>query len=271
MGKHAMEPPRGRPGRRLLSRWGPRRFALAFGGWSVLVSVLVTVVVQAVLFGGQVLLGLLVAVVVPALLAPPLAWYLASLAVEAEDAWRVAERLAATDALTGLLNRRRFHEVGVPAFQSAQAAEEPMAVLLLDVDNFKSVNDRFGHAVGDRLLQHVALACESQLRDTDVLARWGGEEFVVLLPAATATTALEIGERLRAAVEGLRVDVRHGQVVSPTVSIGVNAGTAVTSVSGGPEGFDGAPEFDRFIEGADRAMYAAKRGGKNRVSSLTPA
>ncbi|MGH3445915.1 MAG: GGDEF domain-containing protein [Nocardioidaceae bacterium] len=265
MGSHGVEPRRVKPGRRLLSRWGPVRFAVGFGVWSVVVSVLVTAVVQAVVFDGQVALGLIVAVVVPALLAPPLAWYLASLAVEAEEAWRVAERLAATDALTGLLNRRRFHEVGVPAYQQAQITEEPIAVLLLDVDNFKSVNDRYGHAVGDLLLQRVALACESQLRDTDILARWGGEEFVALLPTATASTALEIGERLRAGVEALHVEVQGGAAVTPTISIGVNVATSVPDVEGG------VPAFDRFIEGADRAMYVAKRAGKNRVSSLTPA
>ncbi|MGH3509190.1 MAG: GGDEF domain-containing protein [Nocardioidaceae bacterium] len=243
------------PGRRLLARVGPVRFAALVGVVSVLLSAAVTALMQALVLGEQSGAGLLVAVGVPALVAPPLAWYLSSMAVEADEGWRVAARLAMIDPLTGTLNRRRFFQLGLDEYSRAAQERDSVAVLLLDLDNFKLVNDLLGHAAGDDLLTRVAEVCKAELREADQLARYGGEEFVVLLPGASVDEARQVGERLRRAVERL-------QVQPVTGSTGL-AATASVGVSVGPSEGD---TFDTLVDRADQAMYVAKRNGKNQVA-----
>jgi diguanylate cyclase (GGDEF)-like protein len=245
------------PGRRLLVRLGPVRFALIVGAIAVVCSVVVTaLVLWAVTGSAAPTTGLVIAAVVPMLLAPPQAWYLASLALDAENAWRAAASLATIDPLTGTLNRRRFYELGLAAYSRAVEDHAGIAVVLLDVDNFKQVNDQFGHATGDSLLTAVAAACQAQLREDDRLARYGGEDFVVLLPRTSRDDATRVGERLRSAVDALRVPTEDGTgVLTPTISVGVSLGPA--------EG----TSFDGLVARADHAMYDAKRNGKNQVST----
>jgi diguanylate cyclase (GGDEF)-like protein len=165
-------------------------------------------------------------------------------------------RLAGTDALTGLLNRRAFLE---RAAQLSKRAEEPPALLMLDLDHFKSVNDRFGHAVGDRALQVVAERWRRLLRDSDVIARVGGEEFAVLLPGTAQATAAAVAERLREALGDTPLAI-GGRSLPLTASIGA----AVVE----PADHD----FDAVLQRADRALYAAKSAGRNQVVfSVAPA
>ena len=158
-------------------------------------------------------------------------------------------RLAGTDALTGLLNRRAFLE---RAAEVPKRTTEPPALLMLDLDHFKAVNDRFGHAVGDRALQAVAERWRRLLRDSDVIARVGGEEFAVLLPGTGQATAAAVAERLREAVGDTPLAI-GGHSLALTASIGA----AVAE----PADHD----FDAVLQRADRALYAAKAGGRNRV------
>ncbi|MBC7734160.1 MAG: GGDEF domain-containing protein [Bacteriovorax sp.] len=136
---------------------------------------------------------------IPALIAPPVTWLAMRLLIEADDARRAAESMAVTDALTGAFNRRHFFVAGERRFAHARRLHEPASLLLLDVDDFKAVNDLHGHALGDRVLIAVAQACMACMRESDLLARYGGEEFVALLPATDLTHALQVAERIRAA------------------------------------------------------------------------
>ena len=197
--------------------------------------------------------SLLMSAGIPALIAPPVTWLVISLLQDAERARRAAEWLSVTDPLTGAFNRRHFFVVGERRFAHSRQAHEPVCVLLLDVDNFKSINDQHGHAAGDRVLIEVARACKASLRDADLLARYGGEEFVALLPATDLPLALQVAERVRASVAASHVITDRGAAVQPTVSVGVSMRSA------------GLLSFDGLLAQADSAMYEAKRSGKNRV------
>lgn len=154
--------------------------------------------------------------------------------------------LANTDPLTGVKNRRFF-------FQTMPATPDPAdAAMLLDIDHFKSINDRFGHAVGDSVLQEVAKRIGGSIRGGDVLARYGGEEFIIYLPGAGARKACMIGERIRDAVAVTEVDC-GGLRVGVTISIGVAATGDVRC------------DLQTLAEMADRALYRAKTEGRNCV------
>lgn len=181
---------------------------------------------------------------------------LAAAAIEASAALarlytlREAQVRATTDALTGLPNRRYFDEyLGLLARR--RRAEDRVGVLMIDIDRFKKLNDTYGHAVGDHVLREVAQAIAGAVREGDVPARFGGEEFVVLLRNPGARIAVEVGERVRRAVSEL--DLRRLGVPKVSVSVGV-------AVADQPE-----TELDEVIDEADRALYRAKRAGRDRV------
>ena len=164
-------------------------------------------------------------------------------------------RLARQDPLTRVANRRALWEAGDSAMTRAHQQGWPLAVLMIDVDHFKSVNDRWGHGVGDRVLTAVATTISASLRNGDLLGRVGGEEFAVLLPDAGAEAAANIAERIRKAVEMLVVDTSHGSVTCT-----ISAGVAMLGAHSG---------WDRLIDDADEALYRAKTGGRNRVETAT--
>jgi diguanylate cyclase (GGDEF)-like protein len=181
---------------------------------------------------------------------------LAAAAIEASAALarmytlRDAELRATTDALTGLPNRRYFDEyLGLLARR--RRAEDKVGVLMVDIDRFKKLNDTYGHAVGDHVLREVAHAIAGAVREGDVPARFGGEEFVVLLRNPGPRVAVEVGERVRRAVSDL--DLRRLGVPGVSVSVGV-------AVADRPD-----VELDEVIDDADRALYRAKRDGRDRV------
>lgn len=163
-------------------------------------------------------------------------------------------RHASRDPLTGLVNRRVVWEQG--AARAAQAARQrrALAVLMIDVDHFKKVNDGWGHAAGDVVLRAVAHTLSTAVSPGDVVGRVGGEEFLVL--PAQAHRAAALAERLRAAVEGLAIAIEGGEVLRCTISIG-HAETA-----------DGSGAWQCAVTEADRALYLAKQAGRNRVVSV---
>ena len=174
----------------------------------------------------------------------------ASAALSRAYSHRDAEARASTDALTGLPNRRYFDEFcGLLARR--RRADDAVGVLMIDIDRFKGLNDTFGHATGDEVLRAVAGAIVGAVREDDVPARFGGEEFVVLLRNPGLEVAFEVGERVRAAVSALDLS-RHGV---PGVSVSV--GVAVSEHADQP--------VDDLVGLADQALYRAKRAGRNRV------
>ena len=160
--------------------------------------------------------------------------------------------ISRTDVLTGLYNRRHLEEHLEQLFSAARRHGHGLAVLMLDIDHFKSINDTAGHAGGDEVLREVASRVRSAVRREDIPGRWGGEEFLLLLPYLAADGVQALGERLRSAVAGRPVGLADGREIAVTVSLGGAAGTD----DGGPEG---------LVRRADAALYAAKNSGRNRV------
>lgn len=160
--------------------------------------------------------------------------------------------LATQDDLTGLANRRHLLQRMEHEFRRHKRFGTPMAVLMVDVDHFKRFNDKHGHTVGDVVLQRVARALEHSVRDVDVVGRYGGEEFAIVLPNTTATSAVLVADKVR---EAVAEHCSGDEVIGPvTISVGVgSASEAVDSVTG-------------VIDVADQALYRAKSSGRNRVS-----
>ena len=175
------------------------------------------------------------------------------LVVTLEHTRRRLHELAMTDPLTGLRNRRHFIEGAQRALALAQRHDQPLALLVVDVDHFKRINDAHGHAVGDEVLVEIGKRCGAALRGTDLLARWGGEEFIALLPDTPAPLAQQLGHRLREAAAAATHPLMSAAV---TVSVGV-AGRAA--------GCAAATTLDALISAADGALYEAKHAGRDRV------
>lgn len=195
---------------------------------------------------------LVIATVVPVLVSAPVAVLLMRLLRALEEARAEATALASIDSLTGALNRRRWIELAERELRRAEMAGMPVALLLLDIDDFKRINDHHGHAMGDQVLREVAATCQRALRPADALARWGGEEFVALLCGVSPTDAMRVAERLRLATAAAPVPAAPGRS-AVTVSIGLLCAEA------------GRHELSRLVSLADEAMYLAKQQGKNRV------
>ena len=171
---------------------------------------------------------------------------------EQRQALSEAERRAETDPLTGVLNRRSLIERLEAGCLRAQARDRPIALLFIDLDHFKQINDSYGHLAGDACLAAVVAPIQAELRQSDVVGRYGGEEFIVILSSASAAAAHPIAERIRERVASVRVD-GYGAPIRLTCSIGVAASDTL-GVWG-----------KHLIARADEAVYAAKRSGRNRV------
>lgn len=172
---------------------------------------------------------------------------------QARERERLLQMMAVTDKLTGIPNRHAFEEVGKRYFERAKREAKPLALLMIDIDHFKRINDTFGHPAGDEVLRQVAQTLQRQVRASDFAARYGGEEFVVLLPNCDLPHAQKKAERIRKAVVGLGLE--QGRV---TVSVGVALA---------------APDqetLEETIERADAALYEAKQAGRNRVAVAPP-
>jgi diguanylate cyclase (GGDEF)-like protein/PAS domain S-box-containing protein len=175
---------------------------------------------------------------------------------------RLEEKLAAlamTDGLTGLANRRAFDEALEREWKRTLREGTQMSLLLLDIDHFKRFNDENGHQVGDDCLRAVAAAAVSAVRATDMVARYGGEEIAVILPAVNAAGAAETAEKVRAAIVGLGLTHRGNPEGGGWVTVSIGAATALARHGGTMT----MPES--LLQTADKALYKAKRGGRNRV------
>lgn len=164
-------------------------------------------------------------------------------------------RDARTDPLTALANRRAMHERGRVELKLAKRTGVAVSVILCDLDHFKNINDRYGHEAGDAALVKVASVLKGAVRETDALGRWGGEEFIAVLPATAAAGAKEVAERMRLAIESIAFP---GLPDRTTISIGVATSQDID---------DPVDEWDLLIKEADRRLYRAKHDGRNRVVS----
>jgi diguanylate cyclase (GGDEF)-like protein len=168
------------------------------------------------------------------------------------------EKLAHRDPLTGCCNRRALFEAFEDQWEIAHRDGSDLVCLMADIDHFKSYNDRFGHAVGDQVIQVVATVLSTTLRPLDIIGRYGGEEFCILLPGQTIAEGLLVAERLRDKIENLTshaIRTTSGQKI--TMSFGVSALSL------------GSSDPLELVNQADQALYAAKEGGRNRVGRWT--
>nr|WP_172821902.1 GGDEF domain-containing protein [Magnetospirillum sp. XM-1]CUW39022.1 Putative diguanylate cyclase (GGDEF domain)\ len=172
-----------------------------------------------------------------------------------EDADRSLLRLATTDLLTGIANRAHFLDLAEDRRRLCLRSGQPIAVMMMDVDHFKRINDRFGHAVGDDVLRRVGGVLREHLRDVDVCGRLGGEEFAVVLPGTTVAAALPVAERLRTALAGAAVETANGPA-TVTISIGMAE-------------LGGDRTLEQAMSEADQRLYRAKAEGRDRVVAVS--
>jgi diguanylate cyclase (GGDEF)-like protein len=168
------------------------------------------------------------------------------------DLRRVASQ-ATTDSLTGLANRLSFDEELALEWRRAERVGDPLALILLDIDNFKAINDTQGHQGGDEVLRQVGDVLAASVRQVDLAARYGGEEFAVIVPETDLDGALDLAERLRESLESTEIELQNGARLSVTASFGA---AVKGDLTGG----------EKLIAAADRELYEAKRSGKNRVA-----
>ena len=181
----------------------------------------------------------------------------AAIALENARLHRIVERQALVDGLTGIANRRQCEEALTSEISRADRLGTPLTLVLADLDDFKAINDDHGHATGDDVLREFAAVLRATVRDSDLAGRWGGEEFLLLLPGADAVGGAQLADRVRSSLTERSFSGDGGAVVTVTCSFGVAQHTP------------GADERELFAA-ADRALYRAKREGKNRVELDTP-
>lgn len=169
---------------------------------------------------------------------------------------RRAQRLAITDGLTGLYNRRYFEERLEEETRRARRYDRPMSIMMLDIDYFKHYNDTNGHLKGDQVLKMISLILQRHSRETDITARYGGEEFVMILPETDANNARRLGDRIRMSIEETAFE---GEERIPSQKVTVSVG--VSCLVGDDEGHD-------TLDRADQALYKSKQDGKNQVQIL---
>ena len=176
----------------------------------------------------------------------------AAIAIENAQLFEEMEKLAITDSLTGLYNRRYFFAFAENEIERSKRYKKHLSIIMMDIDHFKKINDSFGHLIGDQVLKEIADICLAILRKVDVMCRYGGEEFVVLLPETEVADAAHAAERMCTAISSLRLKTEKGDV-SVSVSIGV-AEMEKSRLS-----------FEKLLAAADTALYSAKDTGRNRV------
>ncbi|HZD09160.1 MAG TPA: GGDEF domain-containing protein [Candidatus Limnocylindrales bacterium] len=184
-----------------------------------------------------------------------LIWLFALMIRRVEVERVVMQHQAETDQLTGIYNRRHFETSLEQEIERARRYGAPLALLMIDVDNFKKLNDSHGHLVGDRMLCRLARECESCLRTPDVFCRYGGDEFVIIAPETSALAAITMARRMRQNIEALGTDKSFG-------TLAISIGIAVWE--------DSFKANNDFIAAADSALYQAKSAGRNRERIYSP-
>jgi|TARA_R110001583_G_scaffold10332_2_gene47655 diguanylate cyclase (GGDEF)-like protein len=179
-----------------------------------------------------------------------LAWFLLRVITGQKNLVRVTR----IDSLTGVINRRRLLELGDDLFLQAKKEQQAFSVYMIDIDFFKKINDQFGHSIGDKALQEVAVLGQNLMRASDVFGRFGGEEFIALLPNTQNNEALEVAQRLRQHIEQTKWQTL--QINQLTISIGV-----ATFEN------DNYADFSLLLKAADEQLLKAKQAGRNKVSS----
>ncbi len=219
---------------------------------SIAASVAVTLALDVFSEGAAGFTGFAIAVFVPAIVAPIFGGITIRLAYQLDRAEVQARQWAVTDDLTGAANRRHFFALAASEFERARRYAYPFAIVIIDLDDFKRVNDTHGHPAGDAVLRAVSDLCRRQIRAVDTFARYGGEEFVFLMPGTGATEAVAFAERLRDLLATTPIPFK-GHELRVTISAGVSGWRSDDT------------DLDALIVRADDALYQAKAQGKNQI------
>jgi len=155
--------------------------------------------------------------------------------------------------MTNLYNRRYLHEVASTIFSISKREEHPMSLIMIDIDNFKSINDTYGHIAGDKVIQKLALLLQDSVRESDIVSRFGGEEFLIILPNTDISGAKIIASKIRELVENSSITIDEKRTISFTISLGVT-GLKMSDSS-----------IESILKRVDMALYEAKEKGKNRT------
>ncbi|MBN1454316.1 MAG: GGDEF domain-containing protein [Anaerolineales bacterium] len=241
--------------RQFILKQGAAKSTLYITAISTLFSVVIAKMVAILLPGSSGDFNVVIAITVPLLVAPPLSYIFISLYFELEKLREEVHALAITDELTRVFNRRHFMRVVEHELERAKRYRHALSLIIFDADNFKKVNDTYGHLCGDAVLQELCLTCSTLLRQCDTLARFGGEEFILLLPETDEASALQVANRLCQLVAGHVVEYKGAQI-QVTISVGVTTCNPT------------ADTLDDLLSRADRALYQAKWRGKNRLEVL---
>ena len=217
-------------------------------------------------FGLQTLIGgtrpalevwLSTSIMVPLLITPPIGLLVISMAYELAEAKAALSDVALSDPLTGIANRRFFVSQAEIEIARARRTGAPLSLLVVDIDHFKEINDTYGHAVGDQVLQSVVAVCLGALRTGDTLSRLGGDEFVALLPGTSDAVASGVAQDLCDLVEQLSL-----RAIGPRTGVTLSIGIATLQ--------PGVSDWHGLLEAADRNLYLAKGAGRNRAISADP-
>lgn len=184
-----------------------------------------------------------------------------AVALENTRLFEATQRLAITDSLTGLYNRRHFFELARRSFEYALRYQRPLGAIMLDIDHFKHINDTYGHKTGDQVLQAVSELCQASIRKVDLIGRYGGEEFVIVMPETDLERAEQAAERLRQIVAAEAIQTQVGPV-RVAISLGVHAETPAPNNETNLES-----EIEKLIDRADQALLISKHSGRNRVTT----
>ncbi|MEK7705131.1 MAG: GGDEF domain-containing protein [Myxococcota bacterium] len=238
--------------RQILRQLGVVRTTVLISAASVLISIAIVLPTKLYVSGELELSSIVLTVLVPAITAPLFGGVTVMLAYRLDAAQVDMQRMAITDELTQVANRRYFFEELRRESARTQRYGGDFSLVLLDVDDFKKINDVHGHLVGDEVLCALTRMCKQQCRDSDTFARFGGEEFVFILPHTAIEGAVLVAERVRQCVASTSV-MAGGSIIRVTASVGVAA-------------FDpGATDVQEVVARADAALYRAKHAGKDRV------
>lgn len=242
--------------RNVILRMGRKPIVAAITSGSILMSMTLTVIISvAVNNTANLMFDLVIAFIVPLVVAPLASYYAVGLLFEVEQARALLQMAAIRDNLTGLFNRGYFLARLREEIQHCRDERQALALIMIDVDHFKAVNDSFGHAAGDTVLERLGQVLADTLRPHDLIARYGGEEFVALLTGVDLDQANGAAERIRATLESMTFQWAEGRGA-------VTASLGVTFLR------DAEDTADALLARADRAMYAAKHAGRNRCVTL---
>ncbi|HET7142753.1 MAG TPA: diguanylate cyclase [Anaerolineales bacterium] len=217
---------------------------------SILISVVIRIILTLLLSEEITFSNIFIAMFVPAVIAPVFAYITLRLTDKLNLAEIRLRQLSITDELTQAYNRRYFIEIANKILAGAKRYGDSFAVIIFDIDDFKRINDTYGHVAGDKVLRLIGEICITQIRDSDIFARYGGEEFAILVPRCNPPDIMKFAERIRTKLSEARLHYNQMDIQF-TVSIGAGI-------------FDGAtPDLDAFLTRTDAALYAAKKQGKN--------